>query len=57
MATPPVFLNHFFLTLDQATFQAVKSLDWFRTVFAPFKERTTKRNDTTYCAYRKYRNT
>ncbi len=48
MATTPVFLNHFFLTLDKATFQAVKSQDWLRTAFAPFEERTTKRNDTTY---------
>ena len=44
----PVFLNHFFLTLDKATFQAVKAQDWLRTALAPFEERTTKRNDSTY---------
>lgn len=43
-----VFLNHFFLTLDKPTFQAVKSQDWLRTALAPFEERTTKRNDSTY---------
>lgn len=48
MATTPVFLNHFFVTLDKATFQAVKSQDWLRTALAPFEERTTKRNDTAY---------
>ena len=47
MATP-VFLNHFYLTLDKPTFQAVKAQDWLRTALAPFEERTTKRNDTTY---------
>jgi Family of unknown function (DUF5829) len=48
MATTPIFLNHFFLTLDKPTFQAVKAQDWLRTALAPFEERTTKRNDTTY---------
>ena len=41
----PVFLNHFFLTLDKATFQAVKAQDWLRTALAPFEERTTKRSE------------
>lgn len=44
----PVFLNHFFLTLDKATFRAVKEQSWLRTAFAPFEERTTRRSDTTY---------
>jgi hypothetical protein len=44
----PVFLNHFFLTLDRATFQAVKKQDWLRSALAPYEERTTKRNDSTY---------
>ena len=44
----PVFLNHFFLTLDRATFAAIRGADWLKTVFAPFEERTTRRNDVTY---------
>jgi hypothetical protein len=44
----PVFLNHFFLTLDKATFRALKEQSWLRTAFAPFEERTTRRSDTTY---------
>lgn len=44
----PVFLNHFFLTLDSKTFAEVKAMDWLRTAFAPYEERTTKRNDTSY---------
>lgn len=47
-AITPIFLNHFFLTLDKATFQAVKAQDWLRSALAPFEERTTKRNDSTY---------
>ena len=45
---PPVFLNHFYLTLDRATFAAVRDNDYLKTVFAPFEQRTTQRNDTSY---------
>ena len=44
----PVYLNHFFVTLDKPTFAAVRAQDWLRTAFGPFEARTTKRNDTTY---------
>ncbi|MBM3735302.1 MAG: hypothetical protein FJW39_05885 [Acidobacteria bacterium] len=46
--TPPVFLNHFFLTLDRDTFAAVRDSAWLKTVFAPYEERTTQRNDAAY---------
>lgn len=48
MPAAPVFLNHFFLTLDKPAFAALKQMDWLRTAFAPYEERTTKRNDSTY---------
>ena len=51
MPPAPVFLNHFFLTLDKPTFAAVKQLDWLRTAFAPHEERTTRRNDSTYTGF------
>lgn len=44
----PVFLNHFFVTLDKPTFAAVQAQDWLRTAFGPFEARTTQRSDTTY---------
>ena len=46
--TPPVFLNHFFLTLESSTFRAIRDANYLKTVFAPFEERTTRRNDSTY---------
>lgn len=45
---PTVFLNHFFLTLDAATFRAVRDNAFLRERFAPFEQRTTHRNDTSY---------
>jgi hypothetical protein len=41
-------LNHFFLTLDHATFQAIQSSAFLRKEFAPSEERTTVRKDMTY---------
>lgn len=48
MAAAPVFFNHFFLTLDRATFEAVRDSDWLKRSWAPFEQRTTRRNDTSY---------
>ena len=45
---PTVFLNHFYLTLDSATYRAIRDSDWLQSVLAPFEQRTTRRNDTTY---------
>jgi len=44
----PVFLNHFYLTLDHATFTAVQSNPFLRREFAITEERTTVRKDRTY---------
>src|SRR5215471_19928930 len=44
----PVYLNHFYLTLDHATFKAVQSNPFLRREFAVTEERTTVRKDRTY---------
>jgi hypothetical protein len=41
-------LNHFYLTLDHGTFQAIQSSAFLRKEFAPSEERTTVRKDMTY---------
>lgn len=41
-------LNHFFLTLDHATFREIQSSAFLRKEFAPSEERTTVRKDMTY---------
>jgi hypothetical protein len=41
-------LNHFFLTLDHATFQEIQNSVFLRKAFAPSEERTTVRKDMTY---------
>src|SRR5215472_17199971 len=44
----PVYLNHFYLTLDHATYAAIQSSDFLRREFAVTEERTTVRKDRTY---------
>src|SRR5438045_1439540 len=44
----PVALNHFYLTLDSATFRELQNSPFLRKEFAPCEERTTVRKDTTY---------
>jgi hypothetical protein len=44
----PVFLNHFYLTLDHATYAAIQSNEFLRREFAITEERTTVRKDRTY---------
>lgn len=44
----PVPLNHFFLTLDHATFKEIQNSAFLRKEFAPTEERTTVRKDMTY---------
>jgi len=43
-----VYLNHFFLTLDGESYNAMQSSAFLRDEFAPFEQRTTVRQDTTY---------
>jgi len=44
----PVFLNHFYLTLDHATYTAIQTSEFLRREFAVTEERTTVRKDRTY---------
>lgn len=43
-----VFLNHFYLTLAPETYRAVRENRFLPEEFAPFEQRTTRRNDTSY---------
>lgn len=43
-----VYLNHFFLTLDGESYNAMQSSAFLRDEFAPFEQRTTVRQDITY---------
>lgn len=43
-----VDLNHFYLTLDSETYQAVRASEFLTREFAPFEQRTTQRNDISY---------
>jgi Family of unknown function (DUF5829) len=43
-----IYLNHFFLTLDGESYQAVQAAAFLRDEFAPFEQRTTVRQDITY---------
>jgi hypothetical protein len=44
----PVFLNHFYLTLDHGTYTAIQASPFLRREFAVTEERTTVRKDRTY---------
>ena len=43
-----VYLNHFFLTVDPESYNAIQSSAFLRDEFAPFEQRTTVRQDITY---------
>ncbi|MEN3332538.1 MAG: hypothetical protein V7641_1903 [Blastocatellia bacterium] len=43
-----VYLNHFFLTVDAESYNAIQSSAFLRDEFAPFEQRTTVRQDLTY---------
>ena len=43
-----MFLNHFFVVVDPATYAAARSSPFMTRDFAPFEARTTVRNDMTY---------
>ncbi len=44
----PVFLNHFFVVVSAATYEAARKDAFLTSEFAPFEARTTVRNDTSY---------
>ncbi len=41
-------LNHFFVTVNSATYKAIEASALLKEEFAPFEQRTTVRNDSTY---------
>jgi hypothetical protein len=43
-----LLLNHFFVVTDPGTCSAMRSASFLSQEFAPFEQRTTARNDTTY---------
>src|SRR5262245_20874952 len=43
-----VFLNHFYLTVDSATYHDIENSDFLKTEFSAFEKRTTIRADQTY---------
>jgi len=45
---PAVFLNHFFVVVDAASYRAMQESAFLTGAFAPFEKRTTARNDQTY---------
>lgn len=47
-APPAVFLNHFFVVVDSASYRALQESATLTGPFAPFEKRTTVRNDQTY---------
>ncbi|HEY5907642.1 MAG TPA: DUF5829 family protein [Vicinamibacteria bacterium] len=47
-ARPSVFLNHFYVVVDSASYRALQQSAFLTGAFAPFEKRTTARNDQTY---------
>jgi hypothetical protein len=47
-ASTGLHLNHFYVTLDDADYAAIKASDYLKTQFGVFEERTTTRSDLTY---------
>ena len=45
---PPVFLNHFYVVLDSATYKDIEQSAFLRREFAVTEQRTTVRTDMTY---------
>jgi len=45
---PAVYLNHFYITIDSATYLDIEQNVFMRTEFAPNELRTTVRKDTSY---------
>lgn len=45
---PPVFLNHFYIVIDPATYQDIERNPFVRSKFAVTERRTTRRSDMSY---------
>ena len=45
---PPVFLNHFYVVIDSATYKDIEQSPFLRREFAVTEQRTTVRTDRTY---------
>jgi len=45
-----IFLNHFYLTVDAETYDAIEASDFLHQQFAPYELRTTQRTDISYTA-------
>ena len=45
---PAVFLNHFYVVVDAASYEAARTSPFLTREFAPFEARTTLRNDKSY---------
>jgi hypothetical protein len=45
---PRVFLNHFYVVVDAASYRALQESPFMTEQWAPFEKRTTARNDRTY---------
>ena len=45
---PPVFLNHFYVVIDSATYKDIEQSPFLRREFAVTEQRTTVRTDMTY---------
>ena len=45
---PPVFLNHFYVVIDSATYKDIEQSQFLRREFAVTEQRTTVRTDMTY---------
>lgn len=43
-----IFLNHFYLTVDAETYDAIEASDFLKQQFAPYELRTTQRTDISY---------
>lgn len=43
-----IFLNHFYLTVDAETYDAIEASTFLREEFAPYELRTTQRTDISY---------
>src|SRR5687768_1865513 len=48
---PPVFLNHFYVVLDSATYKDIEQSAFLRREFAVTEQRTTVRTDMTYTGF------
>lgn len=51
---PLLFLNHFFVVVDEPTYQDIQDSEFLRNIFAVTQSRTTKRNDAEYSGFYLY---